>query len=63
MNPKGNAFCSSGYLGQWCYILPRNKTVIVKLSTWKVKESWTDYFAMFRRDLKAFRRIAEALDG
>jgi CubicO group peptidase (beta-lactamase class C family) len=61
-NSKGNAFCSSGYLGQWCYILPKFKTVIVKVSTWKLGDSWTDYFAMFRRDIEAFRRIAEQLE-
>lgn len=63
MHRDGNAFFSSGYLGQWCYILPKHKTVIVKVSTWKVSDSWTDYFAMFRRDLECFRSLAEMLDG
>ena len=63
MSPGANAFTSSGYLGQWCYILPKHKSVIVKVSTWKLGETWKDYFATFSRDLAAFRKIAELLDG
>ena len=62
MCPGANAFTSSGYLGQWCYILPKYKSVIAKVSTWKLGESWKDYFATFRRDLAAFRNIAQALN-
>lgn len=60
---RANAFTSSGYLGQWCYILPKHNCVIAKLSTWRLGETWNDYFAKFRRELAAFRRIAQEVDG
>lgn len=62
MSPGADAFTSSGYLGQWCYILPRHKCVIAKVSTWRLGETWNDYFAKFRRDLAVFRKIAHKLD-
>jgi CubicO group peptidase (beta-lactamase class C family) len=62
MSPRANAYTSSGYLGQWCYILPKHRSVIAKISTWKLGETWNDYFATFRRDLVAFRKIAQAMD-
>jgi hypothetical protein len=62
-SPGANAFTSSGYLGQWCYILPKYRSKIVKVSTWKLGETWNDYFARFRRDLAAFRKIAQRLGG
>jgi CubicO group peptidase (beta-lactamase class C family) len=63
MSPGANAFTSSGYLGQWCYVLPKYSCVIAKVATWRSSDGWHDYFAKFRRDLAAFRKIAQELDG